>query len=64
MSSTLLRVASKHNSVISVVGKGHLQGMKKHWKQPIEQKIVLKVDMYYDKCSTKALKVVAIAEGE
>lgn len=36
MSSTLLKVASEHSSVVAVVGKGHLQGIKKHWKQPIE----------------------------
>ncbi|RVW68447.1 hypothetical protein CK203_058379 [Vitis vinifera] len=36
MSSTLLRVAAKHSSVVAVVGKGHLQGIKKNWQQPIE----------------------------
>ncbi|XP_031254536.1 traB domain-containing protein [Pistacia vera] len=35
MSSSLLRVASEHNSVVAVVGRGHLQGIKKHWKQPV-----------------------------
>lgn len=35
MSSTLLRIASEHSSVVAVVGKGHLQGIKKYWKQPI-----------------------------
>ncbi|KAF6164206.1 hypothetical protein GIB67_010176, partial [Kingdonia uniflora] len=33
MSSTLLRVAREHNSVVVVVGKGQLQGIK---KQPVE----------------------------
>ncbi|WCJ37719.1 TraB family protein [Euphorbia peplus] len=36
MSSTLLKVAREHSSVVVVVGKGHLPGIKKHWKQPIE----------------------------
>ncbi|CBI28960.3 uncharacterized protein LOC100244828 [Vitis vinifera] len=36
MSSTLLRVAAKHSSVVAVVGKGHLQGIKKNWQQPIQ----------------------------
>ncbi|KAK2988014.1 hypothetical protein RJ640_011277 [Escallonia rubra] len=36
MSTTLLKVASEHSSVVAVVGKGHLQGIKKHWKQPVE----------------------------
>lgn len=35
MSSTLLRTASEHSSVVAVVGKGHLQGIKKYWKQPL-----------------------------
>ncbi|XP_022726132.1 traB domain-containing protein-like [Durio zibethinus] len=35
MSSTLLRIASEHSSVAAVVGKGHLQGIRKHWKQPV-----------------------------
>lgn len=35
MSATLLKIASGHSSVVAVVGKGHLQGIKKHWKQPV-----------------------------
>ncbi|GKB86563.1 retrovirus-related pol polyprotein from transposon TNT 1-94 [Tanacetum coccineum] len=35
MSSMLLSVASQHNSVVAVVGKGHLEGIKKHWQQPV-----------------------------
>ena len=35
MSSALLKVASETSLVVAVVGKGHLQGIKKHWKQPI-----------------------------
>ncbi|KAL2938088.1 hypothetical protein RDABS01_021537, partial [Bienertia sinuspersici] len=36
MSSTLLRVAKEHTSVVAVVGKGHLQGIKRNWEQPVE----------------------------
>ncbi|EXC23135.1 hypothetical protein L484_018266 [Morus notabilis] len=43
MSSSLLRIASEHNSVVAVVGKGHLQGIKKHWKQPVAVKDLLEV---------------------
>ncbi|KAF9588774.1 hypothetical protein IFM89_015501 [Coptis chinensis] len=43
MSSTLLRVAREHTSVVAVVGRGHLQGIKKHWKQPIEVKDLLEI---------------------
>ncbi|KAJ8763724.1 hypothetical protein K2173_003506 [Erythroxylum novogranatense] len=43
MSSQLLRVAIEHNSVVAVVGKGHLQGIKKHWKQPVVMKDLLEI---------------------
>lgn len=36
MSSTLLKVASEHTSVVAVVGKGHVQGIQRQWKQPVE----------------------------
>lgn len=35
MSAALLEVARKHSSVVAVVGKGHLQGIKNHWQQPV-----------------------------
>lgn len=43
MSSTLLRVASEHTSVVAVVGKGHLQGIKRQWKQPVEINELLEI---------------------
>ena len=36
MSSSLLKVAQENSSVVAVVGKGHLQGIQKYWKQPVE----------------------------
>ncbi|ONK60756.1 uncharacterized protein A4U43_C08F22220, partial [Asparagus officinalis] len=36
MSASLLKFAKEHSSVVAVMGKGHLQGVKKHWNQPIE----------------------------
>jgi pheromone shutdown protein TraB len=36
MSSKLLKVAREHSSVVAVVGKGHVAGIKKHWEQPIQ----------------------------
>lgn len=36
MASILLKVASEHSSIVAVVGKGHLAGIKKHWKQPLD----------------------------
>ncbi|KAJ4826364.1 hypothetical protein Tsubulata_045906 [Turnera subulata] len=35
MASKLLEVARTSNSVVAVVGKWHLEGIKKHWKQPV-----------------------------
>ncbi|XP_031381318.1 traB domain-containing protein-like isoform X2 [Punica granatum] len=35
MSCKLLKIASKHSSVVAVVGKAHMNGIKKHWKQPV-----------------------------
>ncbi|KAA0042435.1 traB domain-containing protein [Cucumis melo var. makuwa] len=35
MSTTLLGVAKEHQSVVAVVGKGHLSGIKKNWQQPV-----------------------------
>ncbi|KAL8511166.1 hypothetical protein ACS0TY_017840 [Phlomoides rotata] len=41
MSATLLKVACEHNSVVAVVGKGHLPGIHKNWRQPVEMKQLL-----------------------
>ncbi|KAK8521136.1 hypothetical protein V6N13_077254 [Hibiscus sabdariffa] len=35
MSSTLLAVAGEHTSVVAVVGRGHVPGIPKYWKQPV-----------------------------
>lgn len=43
MSSTLLKVASEQSSVVAVVGKGHLPGIKKNWKQPVDLKLLLQI---------------------
>ncbi|KAH0707794.1 traB domain-containing protein [Solanum tuberosum] len=43
MSSMLIKVAREHSSVVAVVGKGHLPGIKKNWKQPIEVKELLSI---------------------
>ncbi|XP_057787238.1 uncharacterized protein LOC131004544 [Salvia miltiorrhiza] len=42
MSATLLKVAREHNSVVAVVGKGHLPGIQKNWKQPVKMDQLLK----------------------
>ncbi|XP_068668525.1 uncharacterized protein [Aristolochia californica] len=43
MSSKLLQVAREHSSVVAVVGKGHLVGIKKHWQQPVEMKDLMEI---------------------
>ncbi|KDP25863.1 hypothetical protein JCGZ_22893 [Jatropha curcas] len=56
MSSKLLRVASEHTSVVAVVGKGHLQGIKKHWKQPVQMEELM--EMPSQKPAVSAVKVL------
>jgi len=36
MSSKLLKAAREHSSIVAVVGKGHVSGIKKNWQQPIQ----------------------------
>ncbi|KAF3577708.1 hypothetical protein DY000_02029815 [Brassica cretica] len=43
MSCMLSRVACEHSSVVAVVGRGHLQGIKKNWDQPINMKDLLEI---------------------
>uniref|UniRef100_A0A0D6QV94 TraB family protein n=1 Tax=Araucaria cunninghamii TaxID=56994 RepID=A0A0D6QV94_ARACU len=62
MSSTLLKVASEHNSVVGVVGKGHLAGIKKNWKQPVSVSSLLEVPVVKSS-SGKLWTAVALAFG-
>ncbi|XP_074284954.1 uncharacterized protein LOC141610656 [Silene latifolia] len=43
MSGALFQIASEHTSVVAVVGKGHLQGIRRNWKQPVELKKLLEI---------------------
>lgn len=43
MSSSLLRVGRENSSVVAVVGKGHMQGIKKYWEQPISVKDLMEI---------------------
>ncbi|XP_057451109.1 uncharacterized protein LOC130743016 isoform X2 [Lotus japonicus] len=40
MSSKLLKIASESRSVVAVVGRGHLEGIKKYWKQPVAKDLM------------------------
>lgn len=43
MSSTLLKSAREYSSVVAVVGKGHVSGIKKNWQQPIQVNCLLEL---------------------
>jgi pheromone shutdown protein TraB len=57
MSSKLLKVAREHSSVVAVVGKGHVSGIKKNWQQPIQAKKLLELTVA-DEGASK-LKILA-----
>ncbi|KAH9793068.1 trab domain-containing protein [Citrus sinensis] len=57
MSSTLLKVATEHSSVVAVVGKGHLQGIKNYWKQPVPVHDLMTIPS--PKPAVSALKVLS-----
>ncbi|KAI8558313.1 hypothetical protein RHMOL_Rhmol04G0081500 [Rhododendron molle] len=59
MSATLFEVAGEYSSVVAVVGKGHLQGIKKYRKQPVELKRLLHVDMCSRKPVISPVKLLA-----
>ncbi|XP_024990103.1 traB domain-containing protein-like [Cynara cardunculus var. scolymus] len=62
MSSSLLKVAREHSSVVAVVGKGHLQGIKKYWEQPVEVKELLELPSTKPSVSvSKVLSTVGVA---
>lgn len=56
MSSTLLKVATEHSSVVAVVGKGHLQGIKNNWKQPVPVHDLMTIP--FPKPAFSALKII------
>ncbi|XP_058210664.1 uncharacterized protein LOC131323061 [Rhododendron vialii] len=58
MSTTLEEVAGKYSSVVAVVGKGHLQGIMKYWKQPVELEQLLHVDMPSRRPAISAVKLL------
>ncbi|CAN1166567.1 TraB domain-containing protein [Linum perenne] len=43
MASMLHKTASEHSLVVAVVGRGHLEGIKKHWQQPVSMEELLKI---------------------
>lgn len=62
MSSTLLKVAKEHASVVAVVGRGHLSGIEKNWMQPVSVNSLLEVPVAKS-ASMKFRTAVALAVG-
>ncbi|CAD6271685.1 unnamed protein product [Miscanthus lutarioriparius] len=57
MSSMLLKSAREYSSVVAVVGKGHVSGIKKNWQQPIQVKCLL--ELPDDNQGPSKLKILA-----
>uniref|UniRef100_A0A7N0SXA5 TraB domain-containing protein n=1 Tax=Kalanchoe fedtschenkoi TaxID=63787 RepID=A0A7N0SXA5_KALFE len=55
MSSTLLRVAKESGSVVAVVGKGHLRGIKEHWQQPIDLAKLMEMPSHKPRITVKRI---------
>ncbi|KAM4103700.1 hypothetical protein ACJW30_06G098400 [Castanea mollissima] len=51
----------KHSSVVAVVGKGHLQGIKKHWKQPVVVIDLMGIPSPKPAAAVKILKSLGVA---
>jgi len=62
MSSTLLKVAKEHASVVAVVGRGHLSGIEKNWMKPVSVNSLLEVPVSKS-ASMKLRTAVALAVG-
>ncbi|XP_058210665.1 uncharacterized protein LOC131323062 [Rhododendron vialii] len=58
MSATLLEVARTHSSIVAVVGKGHLEGIKKYWKQSVELEHLWHVDRTSRRLAISAVKLL------
>ncbi|XP_071701031.1 uncharacterized protein [Rutidosis leptorrhynchoides] len=62
MSSSLLKVAREHSSVVAVVGKGHLKGIKNYWEKPVDMKELLDLPTAKPSMSvTNVLSTVGVA---
>ncbi|GMJ06382.1 hypothetical protein like AT1G05270 [Hibiscus trionum] len=67
MSFELLKVARRHSSVVAVVGKGHLTGIRKYWKKSVLVNELMAIPPRKPTLSTgkilASLGIVAIASG-
>lgn len=58
MSSSLLKIASEHSSVVAVVGKGHMNGIKKHWKQSILVRCTISLGLYVISTNLMSIEIL------
>ncbi|XP_058210666.1 uncharacterized protein LOC131323064 [Rhododendron vialii] len=58
MSATLLEVAGTHSSIVAVVGKGHLEGIKKYWNPSVELEHLQHADMPSRRLAISAVKLL------
>ncbi|XP_051114543.1 uncharacterized protein LOC127240114 isoform X2 [Andrographis paniculata] len=64
MSINLLRIAREQNSVVAVVGKGHLHGIQENWEQDIEVRQLLTIPTRSSKIPVgKILIAVGVTVG-
>ncbi|KAL9241097.1 hypothetical protein vseg_015247 [Gypsophila vaccaria] len=61
MSSALFRIASERTSIVAVVGKGHLQGIRSNWKHPIEVNELLEMPSRSHSSMVKVLSTAGVA---
>ncbi|CAM8906201.1 unnamed protein product [Rhodiola kirilowii] len=62
MSSRLLTCASESSSVVAVVGKIHLQGIKKYWQQSIDLEKLMEIPSHKARITNKRI-ISALAAG-
>ncbi|XP_058211460.1 uncharacterized protein LOC131323626 [Rhododendron vialii] len=58
VSATLFKVAGTHSSIVAVVGKGHLEGIKNYWMQSVELEHLEHVDMTSRRLAISAVKLL------
>ncbi|XP_057802004.1 uncharacterized protein LOC131017310 isoform X2 [Salvia miltiorrhiza] len=61
MSAKILDVARKHKSVVAVVGMGHVPGIQKNWKQPVDVEQLLTIPN--DKKTISVGKMLSFVTG-
>ncbi|XP_057786507.1 uncharacterized protein LOC131003953 [Salvia miltiorrhiza] len=60
MSAKILEVARKHRSMVVVVGRGHLEGIQKNWKKPVDMEQLLYIPTGKKKVASIGVAVAII----